>query len=202
MAAISTSIIENPIIIKENELQLKEQFITQKVNEEDKSDICKNNPIQPEMKNDNNNKDNIQNQQQEINVTEKKQEIQNELIHLANPTNKIPESNIAVKADPAPQIPVQQRSVSNPTYYSRFGRVYQHHPERKIEVIYGADRNLKNELIFTVLFTDSDKPERVTNQDMKKHHQKDLIAFYEKFIHFEHKMDMPPYKLHPNGIEK
>ncbi|KAK8900054.1 hypothetical protein M9Y10_002377 [Tritrichomonas musculus] len=64
-----------------------------------------------------------------------------------------------------------------------------------IEEIYGVDRNFRNDLIFTVRFKGYNKIERITNQDMKKYHQQELIAFYEKCMIFcQPKDDMPPYK--------
>lgn len=63
-----------------------------------------------------------------------------------------------------------------------------------IETIYGADRNLKNDLIFTVKFCGFNKFERVTNSDMKKYHQQELIEFYESCMTFVQPIDMPQYK--------
>lgn len=74
------------------------------------------------------------------------------------------------------------------------GEEHIHPINTPIEEIYGVDQNSKEKLIFTVRFAGYNKIERVTNQDMRKYHQQELIAFYEKCMTFGQQIDMPPYK--------
>lgn len=63
-----------------------------------------------------------------------------------------------------------------------------------IAEIYGVDRNFRNDLIFTVSFSRYNKIVRVTNKDMKKYHQPELINLYVKCMTFGQPIDLPPYK--------
>jgi hypothetical protein len=65
---------------------------------------------------------------------------------------------------------------------------------RKIVSIYGADRNRRGVLVFTVLFKGATQPSTVAHTDMKKYYQLELIQFYERFLHIREAIQTFPYK--------
>jgi hypothetical protein len=65
---------------------------------------------------------------------------------------------------------------------------------RKVVLVYGADRNRRGDLVFTVLFKGATQPSAVAHVDMKKFYQLELIQFYEKFLHIREAIQTFPYK--------
>jgi hypothetical protein len=64
---------------------------------------------------------------------------------------------------------------------------------RKVVLIYGADRNRRGDLVFTVLFKGATQPSTVAHVDMKKYCQLELIRFYERFLHIREVIQTFPY---------